>query len=131
MSKPLALRLTLGLRTFTLPLALPFQQRAAPALALAYPQHPAQQLEAEGKEEDSGSLTRWWNGILNAVPKKKVSHSRKSMRSANKGLKDRVDLVHCPSCARPKLQHHLCAYCYSEINRRFKNTKDQPEATST
>lgn len=31
-----------------------------------------------------------WDGILNAVPKKKVSHSRKRMRAANKGLKDRV-----------------------------------------
>ncbi len=27
--------------------------------------------------------------ILRAVPKKKTSHSRKSMRSANKGLKDK------------------------------------------
>jgi hypothetical protein len=27
--------------------------------------------------------------ILHAVPKKKVSHSRKAMRSANKGLKDK------------------------------------------
>lgn len=31
-----------------------------------------------------------WDGFLNAVPKKKVSHSRKRMRAANKGLKDRV-----------------------------------------
>ncbi|WFD33487.1 hypothetical protein MCUN1_000300 [Malassezia cuniculi] len=31
-----------------------------------------------------------WNGILLAAPKKKVSHSRKAMRMANKGLKDRT-----------------------------------------
>ncbi|KAJ3475663.1 hypothetical protein NLI96_g11686 [Meripilus lineatus] len=31
-----------------------------------------------------------------AVPKKKTSHSRKAMRSANKGLKDKQNLVHCP-----------------------------------
>lgn len=31
-----------------------------------------------------------WDGVLNAVPKSKVSHSRKAMRHANKGLKDRV-----------------------------------------
>lgn len=31
-----------------------------------------------------------WDGVLNAVPKSRVSHSRKRMRSANKGLKDRV-----------------------------------------
>ncbi|CAD6933136.1 unnamed protein product [Tilletia controversa] len=58
--------------------------------------------------------------ILRAVPKKKVSHSRKSMRSANKGLKDRVDIVHCPGCGRAKLHHHLCEHCYGQINRRQK-----------
>lgn len=31
-----------------------------------------------------------WDGLLLAAPKKKVSHSRKAMRAANKGLKDRV-----------------------------------------
>ncbi|EPQ29034.1 uncharacterized protein PFL1_03324 [Pseudozyma flocculosa PF-1] len=56
------------------------------------------------------------------------------MRSANKGLKDRVDMVHCPSCARPKLQHHLCAYCFSDINRKMKqlqqNQAQQKELAS-
>ncbi|KDN52478.1 hypothetical protein K437DRAFT_220624, partial [Tilletiaria anomala UBC 951] len=55
--------------------------------------------------------------LLNAVPKKKVSHSRKAMRAANKGLKDRVDLVHCQGCGRPKLAHHICGHCFKEINR--------------
>ena len=36
-----------------------------------------------------------WDGLLRAVPKKKVSHSRKAMRSANKGLKDRVGTSFC------------------------------------
>ncbi|KAL9937864.1 hypothetical protein V8E36_003409 [Tilletia maclaganii] len=67
--------------------------------------------------------------ILRAVPKKKVSHSRKSMRSANKGLKDRVDIVHCPGCGRAKLHHHLCEHCYSSINRRQKaELRDQAQA---
>lgn len=43
-------------------------------------------LSAAAEEDDPMR----WDGLLNAVPKKKVSHSRKSMRSANKGLKDRV-----------------------------------------
>lgn len=75
--------------------------------------------------------------ILLAVPKKKTSHSRKSMRSANKGLKDKqsmcgpsvlsasftmtcIDLVLCPGCGSPKLAHHLCPNCYSRINREWK-----------
>jgi hypothetical protein len=35
------------------------------------------------------ALAELFPSILMAVPKKKVSHSRKSMRSANKGLKDK------------------------------------------
>ncbi|KAI3623829.1 hypothetical protein CBS14141_003528 [Malassezia furfur] len=61
-----------------------------------------------------------WDGLLLAAPKKKVSHSRKAMRSANKGLKDRINLVHCPGCARPKLQHHICEHCYGEFSRNLK-----------
>ena len=67
-----------------------------------------------------------WDGILLAAPKKKVSHSRKAMRMANKGLKDRTsaslltDFVHCPGCGRPKLQHHLCEHCYADMSRQLK-----------
>ena len=76
--------------------------------------------------------------FLLAVPKKKVSHSRKAMRSSGKGLKDKtrscnfsvslehcpqqgfLDIVHCPACGSPKLAHHVCASCYSEISRTYK-----------
>ncbi|KAJ3787962.1 hypothetical protein GGU11DRAFT_771663 [Lentinula aff. detonsa] len=59
--------------------------------------------------------------ILLAVPKKKVSHSRKAMRAANKGLKDKHNLVHCPGCGGPKLAHHLCPTCYSFLHRMWKS----------
>ncbi|KAF9512610.1 hypothetical protein BS47DRAFT_1297519, partial [Hydnum rufescens UP504] len=55
--------------------------------------------------------------IVLAVPKKKVSHSRKGMRSANKGLKDKTNIVACPACGQPKLAHHLCQSCYSQMSR--------------
>ncbi|KAI0033158.1 ribosomal L32p protein family-domain-containing protein, partial [Vararia minispora EC-137] len=58
--------------------------------------------------------------FLLAVPKKKVSHSRKSMRSANKGLKDKQNLVSCPACGAAKLAHHLCAECFSDLKRTWK-----------
>lgn len=91
-----------------------------------------------GSAPSESGLAGLWNGILLAVPKKKVSHSRKSMRAANKGLKDRVDLVHCSACGKPKLQQHICAYCYNELNRARKSAlaqstdataKTQPEPT--
>lgn len=47
-----------------------------------------------------GSLLELLPGWVLAVPKKKVSHSRKAMRSANKGLKDKQSTSHSPSSVR-------------------------------
>ncbi|KZS92999.1 hypothetical protein SISNIDRAFT_412073 [Sistotremastrum niveocremeum HHB9708] len=74
--------------------------------------------------------------FLLAVPKKKTSHSRKRMRSANKGLQDKtskrlffdildsadvhIGFVNCPGCGNVKLAHHICASCYSQISREWK-----------
>ncbi|KAE9411089.1 hypothetical protein BT96DRAFT_870955 [Gymnopus androsaceus JB14] len=66
-------------------------------------------------------LQEFFPRILLAVPKKKVSHSRKAMRAANKGLKDKHNLVHCPGCGGPKLAHHLCPTCYSFLSRLWKS----------
>ncbi|KAE8214564.1 hypothetical protein CF327_g2049 [Tilletia walkeri] len=81
---------------------------------------PASSSSSSSSSSLSSLLRDLLDPILRAVPKKKVSHSRKSMRSANKGLKDRVDIVHCPGCGRAKLHHHLCEHCYGNINRRQK-----------
>ncbi|KAJ6610038.1 hypothetical protein B0H10DRAFT_2061705 [Mycena sp. CBHHK59/15] len=69
------------------------------------------------------SLLELFPPFLLAVPKKKVSHSRKSMRSANKGLKDKHNIVNCPGCGAPKLAHHLCNQCFSFLTRMWKQTK--------
>jgi len=58
--------------------------------------------------------------IVLAVPKSKVSHSRKSMRSANKGLKDKQNIVNCPACGAAKLAHHACRSCYDAIIAKSK-----------
>ncbi|KAG6842624.1 hypothetical protein C0991_000151 [Blastosporella zonata] len=67
--------------------------------------------------------------FLLAVPKSKISHSRKSMRSANKGLKDKQNIVNCPACGQPKLAHHLCQSCYGFLSRMWKKKKgdDMPD----
>jgi len=67
-----------------------------------------------------GSLLELLPPIVLAVPKSKVSHSRKRMRSANKGLKEKLNVVTCPGCGRAKRAHHICPNCYSEISRSFK-----------
>lgn len=57
-----------------------------------------------------------WEGILRAVPKNKVSHSRKRMRQlANKGLKDVNSLCKCPGCGAPKRMHRLCQNCLEGV----------------
>lgn len=73
------------------------------------------------------SLVELLPPFLLAVPKKKVSHSRKAMRSANKGLKDKRNIVNCSACGSPKLAHHLCSSCYSVLSRGWK-AQTRPQA---
>ncbi|PWY98517.1 hypothetical protein BCV70DRAFT_201827 [Testicularia cyperi] len=91
--------------------------------ALAGIAAPAAESPSSSPWSDLGAAL--WDGLLRAVPKKKVSHSRKSMRAANKGLKDRTDLVHCSACGKPKLHHHICASCFFEISRQQKSAQRQ------
>ncbi|KAL7748411.1 hypothetical protein RI367_006103 [Sorochytrium milnesiophthora] len=55
--------------------------------------------------------------ILWAVPKSKISHSRKRMRASNKAIKNREDIVRCPCCGSPMLLHHACLTCYNNIRQ--------------
>jgi large subunit ribosomal protein L32 len=58
------------------------------------------------------SLTDIWDGILNAVPKKKTSYRKKRQRfMAGKGLQDVTALNKCSACGRVKRAHILCPYC--------------------
>jgi ribosomal protein L32 len=66
-------------------------------------------------------LRNLWESILRAVPKKKTSHSKKRMRAANKGLKNREDIVPCPGCGRQKLMAHVCRHCLRDIRLRHKH----------
>jgi large subunit ribosomal protein L32 len=45
-----------------------------------------------------------------AVPKKKVSKSRRNMRRAHHALAP-ASYVECPNCGEQKRPHHLCAAC--------------------
>ena len=58
------------------------------------------------------SLAEIWDGILNAVPKKKTSYRKKCQRfMVGKGLKDITALNKCSACGRVKRLHILCPYC--------------------
>ena len=45
-----------------------------------------------------------------AVPKKKVSKSRRNMRRAHDSLRV-TGSVECPNCGELKLPHHVCSSC--------------------
>ncbi|RKP27294.1 hypothetical protein SYNPS1DRAFT_12904 [Syncephalis pseudoplumigaleata] len=66
-------------------------------------------------------LRELWESILRAVPKKKTSHSKKRMRSSNKGLKNRTDIVACPGCGRDRMMGHVCRHCLRDIKHRLKH----------
>ena len=88
----IAPRLTVSI-SFTLPralaaLSLPEASASAPAKLAWLPTQAGPSSAAAA--EPANDEVFGWDGMLNAVPKSKVSHSRKAMRSANKGLKDRV-----------------------------------------
>jgi len=45
-----------------------------------------------------------------AVPKKKISKSRRDMRRAHHALKA-VGHMECPNCGERKRAHHVCPHC--------------------
>lgn len=59
-----------------------------------------------------GLLGDIWESVLRAVPKNKVSHSKKRSRQmAGKALKDVNHLCKCPGCGEVKRTHRLCQNC--------------------
>ncbi|WP_425405121.1 50S ribosomal protein L32 [Hwanghaeella sp.] len=51
-----------------------------------------------------------------AVPKRKVSRSRRDMRRAHDSLKSAAH-AECPNCGELKRPHHVCASCGHYDNR--------------
>lgn len=65
----------------------------------------------------------WWQGILFAAPKKKVTHSRKRMRMATQYLRPMLNIEGCKICGSVKLMNTLCWTCY----KRFRADKKMAE----
>ncbi|KLO91142.1 hypothetical protein CEK26_007036 [Fusarium fujikuroi] len=79
-----------------------FTQKLFPSLSIAIP----------GVSLNLPTIDDIWESVLRAVPKNKVSHSRKRHRQmAGKALKDVNNLCKCPGCGQPKRTHRLCQTC--------------------
>ncbi|PPQ88643.1 hypothetical protein CVT25_010219 [Psilocybe cyanescens] len=93
-----------------------FSRWSAPAIASASLSPPSTSWSLPSLD----SLLDLFPPFLLAVPKSKTSHSRKAMRSANKGLKDKRNITNCAGCGSVKLAHNICPNCYSAVTRAWK-----------
>ncbi len=57
-----------------------------------------------------------------AVPKKKVSPSRRDMRRSHHAIKA-ANYAECPNCGELKRPHHVCAACGYYDGREVVSTK--------
>ena len=58
-----------------------------------------------------------------AVPKKKISKSKKNMRRAHDAL-SAPGLSVCPQCQEPKLPHRVCSQCGTYKGREIIASDD-------
>lgn len=59
-----------------------------------------------------------------AVPRKKVSKSKRDMRRSHLAITP-VNVVVCPNCGDAKLPHHMCKTCGMYNSRQILRDKRQ------
>ena len=65
-----------------------------------------------------------------AVPKKKLSKSRRGMRRSHDGL-TAANVIYCPYCGQPTIAHHVCKFCGTYAGKDTKSkvvSSSQPSA---
>lgn len=62
----------------------------------------------------------WWEGILFAAPKQKVTHARKRKRMATQYLRPLMNIEGCKICGSIKLMNTLCWTCYKRYRAEKK-----------
>jgi large subunit ribosomal protein L32 len=63
-----------------------------------------------------------------AVPKKKVSRSRRDSRRAHNFRVVAPNLIPCPTCKAPILPHHVCDNCGQYQGRQVLNVEAEAAA---
>ena len=89
-----------------------FTQKLFPSLSIAIP----------GVSLNLPTIDDIWESVLRAVPKNKVSHSRKRHRQmAGKALEDVKNLCRCPGCGAIKRTHRLCQNCLEGTSSYYES----------
>lgn len=105
---------------------------AASILPQQLPQRLSELLEKRSEKQTPEQDFFSNNGILLAVPKKKVSHQKKRQKLYGPGKKQ-LKMIHhlnkCPSCGHYKRANTLCMHCVNEIRHIWKTqtTKNPQE----
>ncbi|AAS50367.2 AAR002Wp [Eremothecium gossypii ATCC 10895] len=80
-------------------------------------------LRRAGGSQQAGTAAVGADGLVLAVPKKKVSHQKRRQKLYGPGKKQ-LQMVHhlgkCPSCGHYKRLNTLCMYCVGEIRHIWK-----------
>lgn len=99
------------------------------ALPSVLPQRLAERLARRSEEKRTDVDFFSNNGILLAVPKKKVSHQKKRQKLYGPGSKQ-LKMIHhlnkCPSCGHQKRANTLCMHCVDEVRRVWKSQTFTP-----
>ncbi|MBC6444213.1 MAG: 50S ribosomal protein L32 [Alphaproteobacteria bacterium GM202ARS2] len=64
-----------------------------------------------------------------AVPKRKISSSRRNMRRSHDYLRGRSAVV-CPHCGELKAPHHVCPFCGYYKGRQVMAIKEKRKSDS-
>lgn len=100
----------------------------SPPFAMAYAGFPSldhhhYHEDDEAEEEEGNSQLE--DAMLNAVPKRRISHRRKRIKFFPKHLKPIQTFTACKNCGEKHPQHYqLCPFCQPFNN--FLRTKDHP-----
>ena len=75
------------------------------------------------------TLVHGWSKM--AVPKKKLSKSRRGMRRSHDGL-TAANVIYCPYCGQPTIAHNVCKFCgtYAGKDTRSKTAASQPSSSN-
>mmetsp|Transcript_21647 Transcript_21647/g.42516 ORF Transcript_21647/g.42516 Transcript_21647/m.42516 type:complete len:179 (-) Transcript_21647:1022-1558(-) len=107
-------RLSLGFEGIT---SAPAQPQSSDAAGIA---GIAARAERAAADAVAALESLWQDGILFAVPKHRVTRSKKRIRQHNKYVKRTAAFATCATCGEKHLPHHLCPFCFPFNNYLLK-----------